>query len=1027
MADVTYLLADFTGLAPGETFPSLGALYGEVLGEPSLAAGFDRVVYEDPLFIFTFSSALTGGQQANLDALVASHLGIDPSEDLEEDFEGLSFVNVDEINGVNFSNFVNGGTTHISDTTNPHGTDLGNLGSGTLAELNNVVTDATLDGTNSQRNPLPHAGTHSQAGPDPISIQDLSSGAAPSDQIFVSDGSGGLNTIELPEIGDVPAFSGVFISGTATLPDTFTPVSLGFRNTIATSNFSHTIGDAAVTITETGLYSVTGYATLGLISGNDRSTGEARVTRSISGGAFNEINGMRGGLYTREILQDVTNASFTQVLLLNAGDQIRLETRRRSGPDTLTNIADQCGLVIQSQSGARGPKGDTGLGTSLDVQNDGLLTAGGPFSTLNFTGVPFNLTNSGGGVVDIEIDPDPLGAALEVFAGVSNVTVSNLPTSFITIPLTDRNVISAGFTHTLGGAEVTVVNAGRYVITGYTTTDISSGSGRSVSEMRVTRDDGSGTFAIIPGMLGGMYHRTSTAAVTNASVSQIVELNAGDRLRLEVRQSGGSSPLETVAGACGLTAYRLRALAATAPSGGTGEVSVQEDGVLSGDYDTLNFTGAPVSVTDLGSGRAQIDVDAAGSTHASTHTAGGADALNVQDLGSGAAPADALFVSDGSGGVQVINEVTLQDQGSDVSSAGKILETDGVGGWVLIDTPVSVDPPRVVDLYADQLDTPGVLTGTDWAVNNGALASSDTITEALIVRRFDDTTPEGVGWSVLISADAAALTMELRSRPQTAPATSEDVVLELYYREISLDGSSPPSAWASTVLPTTSVASSTDFARDVFEINLVGAGINAGSFYQLELVRQAGDPQDTLPGDWVLASIQTRFDRGGNVDAEFVAASFQNPVNTDWVVDDPAVPESDPANAALSVRAFDDTQEEGVGWVQRIPTIANNVTYRIVGRAQTSPASTQGVAFNLYAREVPIGSPAGAWSSPIDLGLLSCDSANYEQLEVNLNLQAQGLTPGRLYVFELTRDAPRVGDDLAGDFLLLTLQVEFTS
>ena len=43
--------------------------------------------------------------------------------------------------------------THIADTANPHATDLGNLGSGTLAELNTAVTDATLDTSTASRPP----------------------------------------------------------------------------------------------------------------------------------------------------------------------------------------------------------------------------------------------------------------------------------------------------------------------------------------------------------------------------------------------------------------------------------------------------------------------------------------------------------------------------------------------------------------------------------------------------------------------------------------------------------------------------------------------------------------------------------------------------------------------------------------------------------------------------------------------------------------------------------------------------------
>jgi hypothetical protein len=41
--------------------------------------------------------------------------------------------------------------THIADTANPHATDIENLGSGTLAELNAAITDATLDDSGDPR------------------------------------------------------------------------------------------------------------------------------------------------------------------------------------------------------------------------------------------------------------------------------------------------------------------------------------------------------------------------------------------------------------------------------------------------------------------------------------------------------------------------------------------------------------------------------------------------------------------------------------------------------------------------------------------------------------------------------------------------------------------------------------------------------------------------------------------------------------------------------------------------------------
>ena len=63
--------------------------------------------------------------------------------------------------------------THIADTANPHATDVGNLGSGTLAELNTAITDATLDDVSGARTPTAHAASHQALGSDAIKLDDL--------------------------------------------------------------------------------------------------------------------------------------------------------------------------------------------------------------------------------------------------------------------------------------------------------------------------------------------------------------------------------------------------------------------------------------------------------------------------------------------------------------------------------------------------------------------------------------------------------------------------------------------------------------------------------------------------------------------------------------------------------------------------------------------------------------------------------------------------------------------------------------
>jgi hypothetical protein len=69
--------------------------------------------------------------------------------------------------------------THISSTANPHATDLGNIGSGTLAELNAAVTDATLDDSSSSRTPTAHAASHQNGGSDEVATATPAANAIP--------------------------------------------------------------------------------------------------------------------------------------------------------------------------------------------------------------------------------------------------------------------------------------------------------------------------------------------------------------------------------------------------------------------------------------------------------------------------------------------------------------------------------------------------------------------------------------------------------------------------------------------------------------------------------------------------------------------------------------------------------------------------------------------------------------------------------------------------------------------------------
>lgn len=84
---------------------------------------------------------------------------------------------------------------HINNTANPHGTDIGNLGSGTLAELNAIITDATLDDSSDPRTPTSHASTHENGGSDEIEISALSTSENNTALVLKPDGAGGVSWV----------------------------------------------------------------------------------------------------------------------------------------------------------------------------------------------------------------------------------------------------------------------------------------------------------------------------------------------------------------------------------------------------------------------------------------------------------------------------------------------------------------------------------------------------------------------------------------------------------------------------------------------------------------------------------------------------------------------------------------------------------------------------------------------------------------------------------------------------------------
>lgn len=169
---------------------------------------------------------------------------------------------------------------------------------------------------------------------------------------------------------------------------------------------------------------------------------------------------------------------------------------------------------------------------------------------------------------------------------------------------------------------------------------------------------------------------------------------------------------------------------------------------------------------------------------------------------------------------------------------------------------------------------------------------------------------------------------------------------------------------------------------------------------------------------------------GGGGDTQvrlFYADQLDNPNSADWAVNALAPVAADSNNSGLTVRLFDDTTEEGVGFSLSVPSGKTNLILRLKSRAETAPGATQTVKLNLYVREAADNTAVEAWSAATQLTDLSIPTnENFQYDSQTIALSTLSITAGNFVQFELTRDSTDVGDTLVGDWALLEISAEFT-
>jgi len=163
---------------------------------------------------------------------------------------------------------------------------------------------------------------------------------------------------------------------------------------------------------------------------------------------------------------------------------------------------------------------------------------------------------------------------------------------------------------------------------------------------------------------------------------------------------------------------------------------------------------------------------------------------------------------------------------------------------------------------------------------------------------------------------------------------------------------------------------------------------------------------------------------GGASNVRYAASDFDNPNSTDWAVNALAPALADPSHNALTVRAFDDTTEEGVGLMVAVPPTATTLAITMKVRAATTPATAKAMLFKLYGRLLATEAPIGAWLNAV-LNTVSTADANFRYFSQTFTLASLGYVAGNTYQLEVTRVGSDAADTLVGDAYLFELGVAF--
>jgi len=126
------------------------------------------------------------------------------------------------------------------------------------------------------------------------------------------------------------------------------------------------------------------------------------------------------------------------------------------------------------------------------------------------------------------------------------------------------------------------------------------------------------------------------------------------------------------------------------------------------------------------------------------------------------------------------------------------------------------------------------------------------------VRAFDDTTEEGVGFTVMVPSGASNVVFYTSSRAATAPVgfSTFSGAYKIYGRR--LPNNAAPTSWSSQAVGTFAY-SGTYFQYYSGSTGMAGLNCVGGLLNQFELTRNAGLGADNLVGDLYLNYLMVEF------------------------------------------------------------------------------------------------------------------------------------------------------------------------